>query len=84
MICQALLLYLKKSEMYNVNANVIFRWFLFCIKAIDIYIREKYSFTCIFQGLCLDVKNSIVEPLSMAVCKIAYLTYQTFCLDLLT
>ena len=48
-----------------------------------LYIK-KNSFTDIFQGFCLKFKKQrFPQALSMAVSKIAYLTYQTFFLDLL-
>ena len=42
MICQTLLLYLKKSEMYNVNTNMIFYKIFDSIKAIkNIYTIKR-------------------------------------------
>ena len=69
MICQTLLLYQKikkkkkKSEMYNVNTNVIFIWFLVYVKAIkNIYkinLCIPNSFTDICQRFWLDFKNIV-------------------------
>ena len=54
MICQTLLLYQTKSEMYYGNISVIFYMILgFIQKLLRIYIRQKYIY--FFQGLELNV-----------------------------
>ena len=73
----------KKSEMYNVNTDVIFYVTFDFIKAIKNIYLIKILLHRYFSRILLRCSKHRCGPLSMAVSKIAYLTHKTFCLGLL-